>query len=72
MNVQIQHETLRKTEEALRAVIDQYADDDYAEGDSYAVALSREALAAIQADPARQFVSENPPSTSTAPPTTNH
>ncbi len=30
MNVQIQHETLSKIEAALHAVIDQYADDDYA------------------------------------------
>ena len=50
MKVQIQHETLSKMEAALRAVIDQYADDDYVEGDSYAVALSRDALAAIEAD----------------------
>ena len=50
MKLQILPETLRKTEAALRAVIDQYADDDYVEGDSYAVRLSRDALAAIEAD----------------------
>ena len=52
MNVEIQHETPSKIKAALRAVIDQYADDDYAEGDSYAVRLCREALAAIEADQA--------------------
>jgi hypothetical protein len=52
MNAQIQPETIQKMQAALRAVIDQYVDDDYAEGDSYAVALSREALAAIEADQA--------------------
>lgn len=50
MIVQVQRETLNKVEEALIAVIDQYEDDDYEEGDSYAVALSREALAAIQSE----------------------
>jgi hypothetical protein len=50
MTAQIQPETIQKMQAALRAVIDQYADDDYTEGDSYAVRLCREALAAIEAD----------------------
>lgn len=50
MIVQLQRKTLKKVEEALMAVIDQYEDDDYEEGDSYAVALSREALVAVQSE----------------------
>jgi hypothetical protein len=53
MKLYILPETLKRIDAALRAVIDQYADDDYAEGDSHAVRLCRDALAAIEADPSK-------------------
>lgn len=49
--VEISRETLMKAEGALRAVIEQYTDHDYAEGDSLSVRLACDALAAIEAEP---------------------
>lgn len=72
MTIEIQRRTLEKTVSALQAVIDQYADDDYAEGDSYAVRLSREALAAIEADPAWRVAPEGPLSANANCPPTDH
>lgn len=72
MIVQLQRETLHKVEEALRAVIDQYQDDDYAEGDSYAVRLSREALGAIEAESVRHLRSEVPTPPATTRRKTDH
>ncbi|MCL4206656.1 MAG: hypothetical protein KJ000_29585 [Pirellulaceae bacterium] len=49
--VEISRETLMKVEGALRAVIEQYTDQDYAEGDSWSVRLACDALAAIEGEP---------------------
>ncbi len=59
MNIEISRETLRKAEEALIAAVDEYADDDYEEGDSWSIRLCREALAAIQAEPNRPLPTDN-------------
>lgn len=38
---------------ALLAVIDEYGDDDYAEGDSHSVRLCRTAVSSIEMDPSK-------------------
>ena len=38
---------------ALLAVIEEYSDDDYVEGDSHAVRLCRQALNSIETDPSK-------------------